>query len=191
MASDRGVEGVCEYAHGVGVAGADEVGDRALNPLIERHCRAATEHGRQICRRCSLTGFTRSNLTCTCCPHGPIVSEDQRIAANIELITELGPEPCFRYLVPGATAAPSSLPCKLTLSTAVDGGMGTISTETLRLGVDTEDRLEGLLAVTALAAKAGAPVVRVHEVEETRLTVEMIAGIVGNRPVSHSQEWIV
>jgi hypothetical protein len=111
--------------------------------------------------------------------HESIVSEDQWIATNIEIITELGPESYFRYLIPGATATHSSLPCKLALSTAVDGEMGTISTGTLRLGVETEDRLEGLLAVTALAAKAGAPVFRVHEVEETRLTLEMIAGIVG------------
>ena len=57
--------------------------------------------------------------------------------------------------------------------------MGTSSTGIPRLEVEIEDRLEGPLAATALAAKAGAPVVRVHEVEETRLTVEMIAGIVG------------
>jgi len=111
--------------------------------------------------------------------HESIVSEDQRIATNIELITELGPEPYFRYLIPGATATPSSLPCKLTLSAAVDGEMGTSSTGTLRLGVEIEDRLEGSLAVTALAAKAGVQVVRVHEVEETCLTLEMIAGIAG------------
>jgi len=67
--------------------------------------------------------------------------------------------------------------------------MGTSSTGIPRLGVEIEDRLEGpLAAATALAAKAGAPVVRVHEVEETRLTVEMVVGIVGNRPISRSQE---
>jgi dihydropteroate synthase len=57
--------------------------------------------------------------------------------------------------------------------------MGTSFTGIPRLGVEIEDRLEGPLAATALAAKAGAPVVRVHKVEETRLPVEMIAGIVG------------
>jgi crotonobetainyl-CoA:carnitine CoA-transferase CaiB-like acyl-CoA transferase len=56
--------------------------------------------------------------------------------------------------------------------------------------VEIKDQLEGPLATT-LAAKAGAQVIRIHEVEETRLTLEMVAGIYGNWPVSHSEEWIV
>jgi hypothetical protein len=115
--------------------------DRALNPRIERHCRAATEHGRQICLRCSLTRFTRSNLTCTCC----------RMSRSLVKIS--GSRRTLKLLLNSDLNPTSVMPCKLALSTAVDGEMGTISTGTLRLGVETEDRLEGLLAVTALAAK--------------------------------------
>lgn len=50
------------------------------------------------------------------------------------------------------------------------------------LGVGLEDRLEGTLAATALAASAGARVFRVHEVAATRRVVEMVAAIAGTRP---------
>ena len=49
-------------------------------------------------------------------------------------------------------------------------------------GVGLEDRLEGTLAATALAASAGARVFRVHEVAATRRVVEMVAAIAGTRP---------
>lgn len=50
------------------------------------------------------------------------------------------------------------------------------------LGVGLEDRLEGTLAATALAASSGARVFRVHEVAATRRVVDMVAAIVGTRP---------
>lgn len=49
------------------------------------------------------------------------------------------------------------------------------------LGTGLEDRLEGTLAATALAAAAGARVFRVHEVAQTRRAVDMVASIVGTR----------
>lgn len=49
------------------------------------------------------------------------------------------------------------------------------------LGVGLEQRLEGTLAATALAAAAGARVFRVHEVAQTRRVVDMVAAIVGTR----------
>jgi dihydropteroate synthase len=50
------------------------------------------------------------------------------------------------------------------------------------LGVALEERIEGTLAATALAAAAGARVFRAHQVVETRRTVDMVASIVGTRP---------
>ncbi|WP_083709819.1 dihydropteroate synthase [Williamsia sterculiae] len=50
------------------------------------------------------------------------------------------------------------------------------------LGVRLEERLEGTLAATALAASSGARVFRVHEVAATRRVVDMVAAIDGSRP---------
>lgn len=52
--------------------------------------------------------------------------------------------------------------------------------ETLDLPVD--DRLEGTLAATAVAAWCGAKVFRVHDVAATRRSVDMVASIRGERP---------
>ncbi|CAM00355.1 dihydropteroate synthase [Saccharopolyspora erythraea NRRL 2338] len=52
--------------------------------------------------------------------------------------------------------------------------------ETLGAGVD--ERLEGTLAATAVAAWGGARVFRAHHVRETRRVVEMVASIAGTRP---------
>ncbi|MFD1860504.1 dihydropteroate synthase [Aeromicrobium camelliae] len=52
--------------------------------------------------------------------------------------------------------------------------------ETLDLGVD--DRLEGTLAATAIAAWHGAAVFRAHDVTATRRVLEMVASIRGDRP---------
>lgn len=52
--------------------------------------------------------------------------------------------------------------------------------ETLDLGVD--DRLEGTLAATAIAAWHGAAVFRAHDVVATRRVLEMVASIRGDRP---------
>ena len=50
------------------------------------------------------------------------------------------------------------------------------------LGVDLDERLEGTLAATALAARDGAQVFRVHEVRQTRRVLEMVSVIDGDRP---------
>jgi len=52
--------------------------------------------------------------------------------------------------------------------------------ETLDLPVD--DRLEGTLAATAVAAWLGATVFRAHDVRATRRVVDMVASIRGDRP---------
>jgi len=52
--------------------------------------------------------------------------------------------------------------------------------ETLDLPVG--ERLVGTLAATAVCALAGARIYRVHEVVETRQTVDMVASIAGRRP---------
>jgi dihydropteroate synthase len=52
--------------------------------------------------------------------------------------------------------------------------------ETLDVGV--EDRVDGTLAATSVAALAGARVFRAHEVRRTRQVVEMVASIAGTRP---------
>ncbi|QNG21201.1 dihydropteroate synthase [Rhodococcus triatomae] len=49
------------------------------------------------------------------------------------------------------------------------------------LGVGLDERLEGTLAATALAAARGARVFRVHEVASTRRVVDMVAAIEGTR----------
>ncbi len=50
------------------------------------------------------------------------------------------------------------------------------------LGVELNERLEGTLAATALAAANGAAMFRVHEVGSTRRVLEMVASIQGARP---------
>ncbi|MGH3520041.1 MAG: dihydropteroate synthase [Haloechinothrix sp.] len=52
------------------------------------------------------------------------------------------------------------------------------------LGVGLEERVDGTLAATALAAHAGAAMFRAHEVRQTRHVVEMVATIAGRRPPS-------
>lgn len=49
------------------------------------------------------------------------------------------------------------------------------------LGVELEERVDGTLAATALAAAAGAVVFRAHEVRRTRHVLEMVASIGGSR----------
>ena len=49
------------------------------------------------------------------------------------------------------------------------------------LGVGINDRLEGTLAATAVAALAGAAVFRAHQVLPTRRVLEMVASITGTR----------
>ena len=56
--------------------------------------------------------------------------------------------------------------------------------ETLDLAVD--DRLEGTLAATAIAAWQGATVFRAHDVRATRRVLDMVASIRGDRPPSKS-----
>jgi dihydropteroate synthase len=52
--------------------------------------------------------------------------------------------------------------------------------ETLDAGV--EDRVDGTLAATAIAAGAGVRVFRAHQVRQTRRVLEMVASIAGTRP---------
>ncbi|WP_187702941.1 dihydropteroate synthase [Dietzia sp. SLG310A2-38A2] len=52
--------------------------------------------------------------------------------------------------------------------------------ETLDAGID--DRAEGTLAATSVAAMMGARVFRTHDVRATRRSVEMVASIMGTRP---------
>ncbi|HEY3895593.1 MAG TPA: dihydropteroate synthase [Pseudonocardiaceae bacterium] len=52
--------------------------------------------------------------------------------------------------------------------------------ETLDVGID--DRLEGTLAATAIAAWAGVRVFRAHQVRSTRRVLDMVASIAGTRP---------
>ncbi|MGI9126452.1 MAG: dihydropteroate synthase [Mycobacterium sp.] len=54
------------------------------------------------------------------------------------------------------------------------------------LGVELNERLEGTLAATALAAADGARMFRVHEVGPTRRVLEMVASIKGDRPPSRT-----
>ncbi|TYL44899.1 dihydropteroate synthase [Nocardioides sp. BGMRC 2183] len=50
------------------------------------------------------------------------------------------------------------------------------------LGLEVGERLVGTLAATAWCAQAGARIYRVHQVAETRQTVDMVASIAGRRP---------
>jgi dihydropteroate synthase len=50
------------------------------------------------------------------------------------------------------------------------------------LGVGLDDRVDGTLAATAVAASAGVRVFRAHEVLRTRRVLEMVASINGSRP---------
>ena len=50
------------------------------------------------------------------------------------------------------------------------------------LGVELTERVDGTLAVTALAAQAGVAMFRVHEVRRTRQVLEMVASVAGVRP---------
>ena len=49
------------------------------------------------------------------------------------------------------------------------------------LGVGPEERLEGSLALAALAVAAGADIVRAHDVRETVRTVQMVEAVAGRR----------
>jgi dihydropteroate synthase len=48
------------------------------------------------------------------------------------------------------------------------------------LGADTEDRLAGTLAVTAIGAWLGARIFRAHDVRATRQALDMIAAVKGD-----------
>ncbi|MEH3032592.1 MAG: dihydropteroate synthase [Aeromicrobium erythreum] len=50
------------------------------------------------------------------------------------------------------------------------------------LDLPPQERLEGTLAATALAAAAGCAMFRTHDVVATRRTLEMVASIAGDRP---------
>ena len=50
------------------------------------------------------------------------------------------------------------------------------------LDLEADDRLEGTLAATAIAAWLGASVFRAHDVRATRRVVDMVASIRGDRP---------
>ncbi|NLG21537.1 MAG: dihydropteroate synthase [Actinomycetales bacterium] len=50
------------------------------------------------------------------------------------------------------------------------------------LDLEADDRLEGTLAATAIAAWLGATVFRAHDVRATRRVVDMVASIRGDRP---------
>ena len=50
------------------------------------------------------------------------------------------------------------------------------------LDLPAKERLTGTLAATAVCALAGARIYRVHEVVETRQTVDMVSSIAGRRP---------
>ena len=52
------------------------------------------------------------------------------------------------------------------------------------LDLDADDRLEGTLAATAVAAWLGATVFRAHDVRATRRVLDMVASIRGDRPPS-------
>ena len=50
------------------------------------------------------------------------------------------------------------------------------------LGAELDDRVDGTLAATSVAAWTGAKVFRAHQVRQTRRVVEMVASIAGTRP---------
>ena len=55
------------------------------------------------------------------------------------------------------------------------------------LGLPTDERLEGSLASTAVAAWLGATVFRAHDVRATRRTLDMVASIRGDRPPARAE----
>lgn len=59
------------------------------------------------------------------------------------------------------------------------------------LDVSLEDRVTGTLAATALAAQAGVAMIRAHQVEQTRQTVEMVASITGQRRPARPLRYLV
>jgi dihydropteroate synthase len=59
------------------------------------------------------------------------------------------------------------------------------------LDLPPEDRLEGTLAATALAATAGCAVFRAHDVAATRRVLEMVASIAGDRPPARPERGLV
>ncbi|MCD2195717.1 dihydropteroate synthase [Actinomycetospora endophytica] len=58
------------------------------------------------------------------------------------------------------------------------------------LDVPLDGRLTGTLAATALAVSQGVAMVRAHQVEETRQTVEMVASVAGHRPPAAARRWM-
>lgn len=54
------------------------------------------------------------------------------------------------------------------------------------LDLEADDRLEGTLAATAVAAWLGTTVCRAHDVRATRRVVDMVASIRGDRPPVHA-----
>ena len=54
------------------------------------------------------------------------------------------------------------------------------------LGVELDERVDGTLAATALAARDGAAVFRAHEVRRTRQVLEMTAAVQGTRRPTHT-----
>lgn len=54
-----------------------------------------------------------------------------------------------------------------------------------------EQRLNGTLAATALAAAAGAAIFRAHDVLATRQVLEMVASVQGSRPPSRVQRGVI
>jgi dihydropteroate synthase len=52
------------------------------------------------------------------------------------------------------------------------------------LGVSLDERVDGTLAATAVAAHGGARVFRAHQVRQTRQVLDMVASIAGTRPPS-------
>jgi dihydropteroate synthase len=54
------------------------------------------------------------------------------------------------------------------------------------LGTELDDRVDGTLAATSVAAWCGARVFRAHQVRQTRRVLEMVASIAGTRPPSRS-----
>jgi len=59
------------------------------------------------------------------------------------------------------------------------------------LGLDVDERLEGTLAATAVAAWHGAGVFRAHDVVATRRVLDMVAAIRGDLPPSRAVRGLV
>lgn len=57
------------------------------------------------------------------------------------------------------------------------------------LDLPTGERLIGTLAATSVCALAGARIYRVHQVTETRQTVDMVWSIAGRRPPARAERW--